>query len=126
MVEVTSEVSGNYTAGTYRWQAHVSAGSERYKVGEGSIEISKDFASYPHGFDVRSHVKKVLDALEAAIEGRASKTQIQQSVGGVQIQHMTLSEQVELRDRYAIKYRKEVAAVNGRTSTRTTTARFAN
>lgn len=126
LIEVTSSVSSEYTAGRYSWQAHVSKGVERYKVGEGSIEIGRDLSTHQYGTEIRSHVKKVLDALEAAIEGRASKTQVQQSVGGVQIQHMTLQEQVMLRDRYAIKYKKEIAAINRRPSHRATTARFAN
>lgn len=73
-----------------------------------------------------SHVKKVLDALEAVIENRASKTQLQQSVDGVSVQHMPLSDLMDARDRYARKYRKERAAAAGKSSDRTTTARFKN
>lgn len=76
--------------------------------------------------DEPSHVKKVLDALEAAIEGRASKTQIQQSVQGISIQHMTLAEQMDARDRYARKYHKERAAQGLVSSRRTIKPRFVN
>ena len=76
--------------------------------------------------DTRSHVKKVLDALEASIEGRASKTQVQHSVDGVAIQHMTLTEQVDLRDRYAKKYRAERAASGAVSTRRTIKSRFVN
>ena len=126
LVEVTSTTTGGYTAGDYTWQAHVSKDDERYKVGEGLLTVVPDFADQGSGYDSRSHVKKVLDALEAAIEGRASKTQLQHSVEGVSIQHMTHTELLDLRDRYAAKYRKELAALKGQSLERTTTARFAN
>lgn len=125
LVEVNSTTAAGYTPGEYSFQAHVSNGStERYQVDSGVITIESDFATISDGVDVRSHAKKVLDALEAAIEGRASKTQLEQGVGGVQIKHMSLADQVMLRDRYAIKYRKEVAALSRRSSTRTKRARF--
>jgi len=126
LVELTSTTTGAYDAGDYTWQAHISKGDERYKVGEGLLTVIPDFATKSSGYDSRSHVKKVLDALEASIEGRASKTQVEQSISGVQIKHMTLAEQVTLRDQYALKYRKEQAAKNGTSAHRTTTARFCN
>ena len=126
LVEITSTVSAAYDAGEYAWQAHVSKGAEKYKVGEGLVTIGEDLAAFSNGHDTRSHVKKVLDALEASIEKRASKTQLKQSIDGIAIEHMSLSQQIELRDRYAVKYRKELARKNGRSDSRTTVARFVN
>jgi hypothetical protein len=125
LIQVASNVSANWAPGEYSWQAHISREGERYKVDEGSVTILADFAN-ADGVDPRSHVKKVLDALEASIENRASKTQMQQSVGGAQIQHMSLTEQITLRDRYRLKYQKELAAKRGRSSRRTIGSRFAN
>ena len=126
LVEVPSATSQAYAAGQYHWQSHVTKDAERYLVESGVVEVKSDFASQESGIDARSHTKKVLDALEAAIEGRASKTQVEQNVGGVQIQHIPLTDQVMLRDQYAMKYRKEQAAINGRSSRRTIGPRFCN
>lgn len=127
LIEVTSTTSATYAAGDYTWQAHVSNGSgERSKVDEGVMTVTEDFATHSNGYDSRSHTKKVLDALNASIENRASKTQITQQINGVQIQHIALEDQIRLRDRYAMKYRKELAAKRGESCERTTTARFAN
>jgi len=71
-----------------------------------------------------SHAKKVLDALEAVIEGRASKSQTMQMIGGVQVQHIPLEQLVRLRDKYAAKYRTEQVRAGEVTSNRKIKVRF--
>jgi hypothetical protein len=119
LVEIPFATTAAYDAGKYHYQTHVSNGVERYQVGEGVIEVLPDFATQETGYDGRSHVKKVLDALEAVIENRASKTQMVQEVAGVQIQHMTTDQIIKLRDQYYSKYMRECAA-SGRAKTRRT------
>lgn len=126
LVEVSASTAAEYKPGEYSWQAHVASGDERYKVADGLLTIVDDLAEFSHGADQRSHVKKVLDALEAAIERRASKTQMKQTVDGIAIEHMSHIEQSELHEKYARKYQKELARSQGRSSTRTETARFCN
>ncbi len=126
LVEIDMATSAKYPAGDYSYQAHITNGMERYQVDSGMIKIVADFATQKDGHDPRSHVKKVLDALEAAIEGRASKTQMFQTVGGVQIQHMPLSDQIRLRNKYAAKYRQEQIAAGNIKSRRIVKSRFSN
>lgn len=76
-------------------------------------------------FDGRSHAKKVLDALEAVIEGRASKSQLKHEFDGIAIEHMDLQQQVALRDKYRLKYQRELAAAKGKSSWKTIRPRFA-
>lgn len=95
LVEIPFATTAGYAAGEYHYQAHVSNTVERYQVGEGVIEILPDFATKTTGHDGRSWLEIAIDALEAAIEGRASKTQLQQAVNGVQVQHMSLGDQIE-------------------------------
>lgn len=126
LVEVAAATSAAYEVGEYEWQAHVANGTERYQVAVGMLTIVTDFAGQASGFDNRSHAKIVLDALEAAIEGRASKTQMLQMVGGVQVQHMTLREQTAMRDQYAAKYRQEQVRAGKVTPSPTIKPRFTN
>lgn len=123
LVEVASGKSANYAVGEYDWQAHVSNGTERYKVAEGVIEITPDFEAQS-AYDTRSHAKKVLDALEASIEGRASKTQLSHTIAGVQIQHMTFDELLRMRNKYAAKYQGELVASGKARSRSTIKTRF--
>lgn len=117
LIEIPFATTAAYDAGEYHYQAHVSNAVERYQVGEGIVEILPDFATKTSGHDGRSHVKKVLDALEAVIENRASKTQMVQEIAGVQIQHMTTDQIITLRDKYFSKYMRECATA-GRGKTR--------
>lgn len=126
LVEIGKAVSDAYTVGSYEWQAHVDNGTERYQVAVGVIKIVADFADQTSGLDTRTHVKKVLDLLEAAIEGRASKTQLMQMVGGVQVQYMTLDELTKQRDKYAAKYRQEQIRAGQVTPSPTIKPRFTN
>jgi len=124
LIEIAIATTAAYDPGEYEFQAHISNGTEKYQVDSGSIEVVTDFATQTTGFDSRSHNKKVLDLLEAAIEGRASKTQMSQKVGGVEVQHMALADLRKERDVYAAKYRKELVAAGTIKPSRTIKTRF--
>jgi len=94
LVEIPYTTTADYTAGEYRYQAHVSNAVERYQVATGIIEVLPDFATKTTGHDARTWLEIAIDALEAAIEGRASKTQLQQSINGIQVQHLDLNDQL--------------------------------
>lgn len=76
-ISAAATLTEKWNAGTYNWIARVShstAGiTKKYQVDEGIVELIEDPAKLVQGFDGRSHVKKVLDGLEMAIEGRAGK-----------------------------------------------------
>jgi hypothetical protein len=124
LVEVAAATTADYDAGTYDWQAHISDGTERYKVAAGVIEIVADFAEEDSGYDARSHAKVMLDALEATLEGRATKTQMRQEYDGVRIEHLTHDELMNARARYKAEYRRELVAAGKVASRRTIKARF--
>lgn len=71
-----------------------------------------------------SHAKTVLNALEAVIERRASKSQMEQAIDGVQVKHMDLLELVRLRKMYAAEYRREQIAAGNIQSRRRIKVRF--
>jgi len=94
LVSATPETTAAYAAGTYAYVGQVSDGTDRITVERGSIEIMADYAA-SEAFDTRSWVDVAIDALEAAIAGRAGKTQLSQTLpNGVQVQHLSLSEQI--------------------------------
>ncbi len=126
LIEISTTSSAVFLPGEYRYQLHVSNGDERYLVETGPLAIVADFAAISDSYDARSHVKKVLDALEASIEGRASKTQVLQTLAGVQIQHMGLDQQIKLRGVYAAKYEQEQIAAGTKRANRIIRPRFRN
>lgn len=72
-VSVAAAATGAYKAGRYRWFARVTNGSSVHTVEDGWIVILPDPTKKT---DWRSHARKMLDAIEAALEGAASKDQL--------------------------------------------------
>ncbi len=100
IIEVGQSTTSSYGAGIYHWQAYItrSSDSERITVDSGTWEViaNRDSATT----DPRNHIKKVLDAIEAVIEGRASKDQSGYSIAGRSLSRTPIPELLMLRDRY--------------------------
>ncbi|MBT9168614.1 MAG: hypothetical protein DDT19_01961 [Syntrophomonadaceae bacterium] len=109
-VNVPASVTATYPAGVYNWHAYVSRGVERFKVDEGTLEIKPNYAAQTTGFDARSDVKKILDAIEAALLGRATADQMSYSIGGRSISKIPITELIAFRDRFRIEYQREIDA----------------
>lgn len=105
-LEIASATTGAYTAGEYAVQVWVedAAGDKTY-IAEGYLELATAFADEGAGYDARSHVKKTLDALEAMIEGKATKDQMSYSIAGRSLARMSSDEIL----RWAREYRRRWA-----------------
>lgn len=112
LVSVAKATTANWSAGTYTAQGYVtkSATSERYQVFNGIIQVTTNLAAQSSGYDGRSHAKKCLDAIEAVLESRASKTI--QSWSGLEQSFSLIptSELMTMRDKYRVEYQSEIAA----------------
>lgn len=109
LVSVLAATTAAWTAGEYSWQAYVTKGAERYQVDYGALEILPDFAQQTT-HDGRSHVKTVLDSIEAVIEGRATKDQESYSINGRSLARTSVEQLLVFRDRYKAEYAREVRA----------------
>lgn len=74
-VSVAAATTAAYTAGWYDWYALVSAGTERYQIGTGRIEVLAD-VSAAVAFDGRGWARRMLDLVEAALLGRATSDEL--------------------------------------------------
>lgn len=110
LISITAANSVGYTAGIYHWQAYVTKGTERYPVGSARLEIKPNFATQTTGYDNTSHVKNVLDALEATILGKASKDQMSYTINGTTVARMTPEEIIKWQNHYKILYKQELQA----------------
>jgi len=110
IVEIPQATSAAYTVGVYHWQAYItrSSDSERITVDSGTWEVkaNRDVATT----DPRTHVKKVLEAIEATIEGRASKDQESYSIQGRSLSRTPIPDLVVLRDKYRAEFVRETRA----------------
>jgi len=88
LISVSAATTAGYTAGEYEWRSYVTSGSEKYTIATGIIEILANTTAVASSYDWRSTAKKVVDALETALEGTASAsdlTIISQSCGDLSI-----------------------------------------
>ena len=71
-VQAAAGITTDWKAGYYTWSRWVEkAGPIRQSLGSGQLRVLENPATAAAGYDGRSHEQKVLDALKAAMEGRA-------------------------------------------------------
>lgn len=116
LIEVASTTTAGYTAGTYIWQAYITrtSDSERVMIASGVVDViaNRDASTS----DPRSHARKVLDAIEAVIEGRASKDQEEYTIKDRSLKRTPLSDLLTLRNKYRAEVDAEERAANGQGS----------
>lgn len=110
-IHLAPATTANYPAGRYDWVAHVSDGADRYQIGAGVIQILPDLSAAA-SYDGRSHARKVLDAIDALIERRATAGDVDlvSVASGDKNIARSLPELLKLRDRYAAMVAQEERA----------------
>lgn len=110
LVEVASATTATYTPGRYQWQAYITRNSDsaRITLESGSLEVvpNRNVSTA----DPRSHVKIVLDAIEAVLESRATKDQMSYTIAGRSLSRMPIADLLTFRDKYKAEYQRELDA----------------
>jgi hypothetical protein len=106
LIQIGAAATVSWAAGFYTWTLFAKLGADRYTVAQGAIEILADPAAIAAGVDQRPHCKKVLDAIEALLEGKASRDQREFEIDGVRISRMEIGELL----RWRTVYRREWSA----------------
>ena len=104
LIEVPAATTAAYIVGTYHWQAYIirTSDSERITIDSGTWKVkpNRDIATT----DPRSHIKKVLDAIESVIENRATLDQENYSIQGRSLGRTPIADLLLLRDKYRAEY----------------------
>ena len=107
-IVVAAATTATYTAGKYAWAAEVSGGSsEVYEIDRGELIVLARF-DQAAALDFRTHAKKMLDAIEALLENRATIDQQEYTIGSRHLKRLTVKELTDWRG----YYRAEVLAQN--------------
>lgn len=108
IIEVGAATTAAYPPGTYRWVALITrdSDSERYRIGYGTVIVRPDPATSTA--DPRSHAKKVLDAINAVLETRATQDQMAYTINGRTLERTPIKDLLRLRDDYAKAVRDEM------------------
>lgn len=97
-------------AGIYAWAAVATKAGETLTLASGQVLVQPALTS---AVDARSHARKVLDAIEALIENRATIDQQEYTIAGRQLKRMPLPDLLALRTRYRSEVQREDAASAG-------------
>jgi len=112
VVSVAKATSAAYTPGTYTLVKYVESATEQVTLAELVLEVKPGIAAKTAAFDNRTHVKKVLDAIEAVLEGRAAVDQQELTIDGTTLKRMPVADLLRLRSLYFGYYRQEKAALD--------------
>lgn len=119
-VTVAKATTAGLAAGTYLWVAVVTSATERHQVGTGSLSVLPDFhADTDATWDTRSHARRVLDSIEAVIEGRATLDQQKMEIAGRSLERMPVADLLKFRDAYkaeVLSEQRKAAVAAGRGS----------
>lgn len=110
LIEIAAATTVTYTAGDYQWVAFITrdSDSERVEIARGVMTVNPDAAT--SAADPRTTARKTLDAIEAVIEGRASKDQESYSIAGRSLTRMSVEDLLSLRDSYRTEVKREEQA----------------
>lgn len=112
LVTVAAATTTGYASGKYAWLAWVEAGTEKFTVDQGTVEVLPDLrtGTATAALDTRSHARKVLDALEALIEGKATRDQMAYTINGRSLTRMSPEELIKWRSFYKSEVAREERA----------------
>lgn len=113
VVQVAAAVTATWAAGRYGWASWVEKAGERYTLASGQITVQADPANAAVGADSRTHAERVLDAVEAVIEGRATQAQSEMQLGERALKYIPMAELLAVRDRYRWEVRAQQTAARG-------------
>lgn len=102
---VPAAVTAGYAPGQYAVSVRATDGTDVFEIEAGTLDIVADIAAQAAGHDPRGHAERVLSAIEAVIEGRATKDQNSYKINNRELVRTTIAELLELRK----TYRHEVA-----------------
>ena len=109
-VDETAATTAAWNTGDYWWAAYVEKGVERFQIGTGTFKIKPNLEVQTGAYEGRSHAKKVLDAIEAVIEGTATKEQQSYTIGTRSLVQKSVQELLQLRNQYKDEYARELSA----------------
>ena len=85
---VSAATTAGKAAGQWQWTAYVTKGADRFTVETGTVTLKPDLAAATSSSDLRTDDEKILDALVATQQRRATKEQESMQIGGREIRYL--------------------------------------
>ena len=113
-VTATPLTTASYTAGLYHWTATLTrlADNAKRTIDQGRFEVLPDLSAASG--DQRSHNERMLDQLEAVLEGRAKSDAASYEIAGRKITKLSPQELMDWAARYRRLVRQETERRTGK------------
>lgn len=109
-VTISAAETAHLAAGVYQLAGRVAKDGDQYTVYQGTLRVRQNVAGLESGNDTRSHARKVLDAIEAVIEKRATKDQESYTIEGRTLARTPIEALMRLRQAYRAEVKREERA----------------
>lgn len=96
-------------SGIYYTQGYAEKDGVRHTVFSGRIQVNPNLVEAAAGYDGRSHAAKVIAAIEAVIEGKATRDQQEMWIDGEKIVRTPFDDLIRIRSRYRHELAAEIA-----------------
>lgn len=121
----SAAATAEWEPGRYALSLRAERDGEVLEVDTGTIEIRPDIEAAAAGeVDARSHVQRVLDAIEAVIEKRATIDQERYTINNRELWRTPIEDLLKLRNFYKSELRRINAQKSGRLFDQTVRIRF--
>jgi hypothetical protein len=114
LLSAGAAATANWTAGLYALSLRAASGDDVFEVEAGQVSVLADLVGVANGHDARGHAQRTLSAIEAVLEGRASKDQQSYTINGRSLLRTTIADLLLLRSTYRKEVQAERAGGRGR------------
>jgi hypothetical protein len=106
LFSIPATTTAAWAPGEYKGVGRANDGTNYVTFWKGTMEVLADLSTQPDNHDTRSHAQKCLDAIEAVLEGKATRDILNTVIAGQSIGRLSPMQLMEWRS----VYQSEVAA----------------
>jgi hypothetical protein len=106
-VSVSAATTVGKAAGDWQWTAYVTKGADRFTLETGTVMLKPDIAAAVLTTDLRTENEKILDALLATQQRRATKEQESMQIAGRAIRYLAPDDLEKMIGIYTYKVKAE-------------------
>jgi len=106
--------TSSWLPGLYSYSLRAKAGDNVVELENGQLQVNPDLATLDGTYDPRTQAQKILDAVEAVLEKRATSDVQRYTINNRELWRTPLEELIKLRDKYRAIVQREKAKKAGR------------
>lgn len=100
LVTIATDASASLIPGEYTVAGYAVKSGERVEIYRGTVAVTQNIFTIEAGKDTRTQARRILDNVEAVIEGRASSSILGSTVDGTRLDRIPMVDLIMLRDKY--------------------------